>query len=94
MSVKTRPFDAVRYLDDDATRAAYLSAALETCDTGLIAEALGTLARSRGMTTVATETGLARESLYRALSSTGNPELATVLGVMKALGLKLSAAPS
>lgn len=89
--MKTRPFDPAQYLDDEESMAAYLSEALETNDAAFIADALGVLSRARGMTEIARETGLGRESLYKALSSDGNPELQTVLKVLKALGLKLSA---
>lgn len=61
----------------------------ETNDPAAVARAIGTVARARGMTEIARSTGLGRESLYRALGSEGNPELATLLKVMKALGLGL-----
>lgn len=90
----TRPFDPAAYLDTDDIRAAYLTEALATGEPGPIAEALGTLARARGMSGIAREADLSREALYRALSANGNPELATVLGVVKALGLRLTAEPA
>ena len=65
---------------------AYLSAALEENDPSLIAAALGDIAKAKGMTQIASQTGLGRESLYKALSSEGNPEFATILKVMNALG--------
>ncbi|MCJ7796904.1 MAG: putative addiction module antidote protein [Thermoleophilia bacterium] len=71
---------------------AYLEAALEENDASLVAAALGDIARAKGMTQVARETGLGRESLYKALSAEGNPEFATVLKVVRALGLRLHAA--
>jgi probable addiction module antidote protein len=71
--------------------AAYLQAALEQGDTGLIAAALGDIARAQGMTNIAQKTGLGRESLYKALSPAGNPALGTVLKVVRALGLRLHA---
>lgn len=74
--------------------AAYLEAALEEGDPALIAAALGDIARAKGMTQLAKETGLGRESLYKALSPTGNPEFATVMKVVTALGLKLRATPA
>ncbi len=89
--MKTRPFDPAQYLDDETAMAAYLSEALETNDPAFIADALGVLSRAHGMTEIARQTGLGRESLYKALSPEGNPELQTVLKVLKALGLKLSA---
>jgi len=71
--------------------AAYLEAALDEGDAALAAAALGDIARASGMTAVARETGLGRESLYKALSPEGNPEFATVLKVLHSLGLKLHA---
>lgn len=93
ISPKTKLFDPAEYLDDSESIAAYLSDALESGDPAFIADALGVVARARGMSEVAREAGVSRESLYRALSADGNPEFATVLRVMKALGLQLSAAP-
>lgn len=87
--LKTFPWDAAEHLETKEDIAAYLEAALEDGDPDLVAAALGDIARSRGMTTIARETGLGRESLYKALSSEGNPEFATVLKVLKALGLRL-----
>jgi probable addiction module antidote protein len=69
--------------------AAYLEAALEDGDLTLIAAALGDIARSKGMSQIARDTGLGRESLYKALSVEGNPEFATILKVFQALGLRL-----
>jgi probable addiction module antidote protein len=93
MIATARPFDPAQYLDDDKAIAAYMSEALETGDVSFIADALGVVARAKGMSQIANETNLSRESLYRALSSDGNPEFATVIGVMKALGLRLTASP-
>lgn len=70
-----------------------MAAALEEGDAAEIRRALNTVARSLGMTTVAEEAGLGRESLYKALGENGNPEFLTVLKLMKAMGLKLSALP-
>jgi probable addiction module antidote protein len=69
--------------------AAYLESALQDGDPKLIAAALGDIARAKGMSQVARDAGLGRESLYKSLSSSGNPELATVLKVISALGLEL-----
>jgi probable addiction module antidote protein len=88
----TRPWDAARHLTTDAEIVAYLEAALEDGDAAVIAAALGDVARARGMTDVARRAGLGRESLYKALSPGGNPELSTILRVLKALGLRLRAA--
>jgi probable addiction module antidote protein len=82
-----------KFLETDQDTALYLSEALETGDASYVAHALGAVARSRGMAKVARQTGLGRESLYKALSGNGNPELATVLRVAKALGMELAAKP-
>ena len=86
---KTRPWDAADHLKTKEDIAHYLEAAFEDGDPALIAAALGDAARARGMTKVAAETGLGRESLYKALSPEGNPGFATVLKVMRALGIRL-----
>ena len=88
---RTRPWDAAEHLETSEDMAAYLEAALDEGDPSLIAAALGDIARAKGMTAIARETGLGRESLYKALSTEGNPEFATVLKVVRALGLKLHA---
>ncbi len=88
---KTRPWDAAEHLESDEDMAAYLEAALEEGDASLVAAALGDIARAKGMTEIAREAGLGRESLYKALSPEGNPEFETVLKVVRALGLKLHA---
>ena len=91
MPVETRPYDSARYLDNDESIAGYLEAAFETDDPAFIAKAFGVIARARGMTQIAKDAGLSRESLYRALGENGNPEFSTVLKVAKALGLRLTA---
>jgi len=88
---KTMPWDAAEHLETEEDMAAYLEAALEEGDASLVAAALGDIARAKGMTAIARETGLGRESLYKALSPEGNPEFATVLKVVRALGLRLHA---
>lgn len=88
---KTSPWDPAAHLETDEDMAAYLEAALEDGDPALVTAALGDIARAKGMTQIARETGLGRESLYKALSPEGNPEFATVLKVVRALGLKLHA---
>ena len=88
-TTRTRPWDAADHLESDEDIVAYLEAAFEDGNPTVIAAALGDIARARGMTKVAADAGLGRESLYKALSSNGNPELATVLKVMQALGLGL-----
>ena len=89
---QTRPWDPAEHLKTEADMVAYLNAALDDGDLALIVAALGDIARARRMTVVAQEAGLARESLYRSLSTDGNPEFGTVLKVMRALGLRLQAA--
>lgn len=91
--IKTRPWDAAEHLETAEDMAAYLEAALEEGDPALVTAALGDIARAKGMAQIARETGLGRESLYKALSPAGNPEFATVLKVMRALGLRLRATP-
>ncbi len=91
VKLKTRAFDAADYLDDAGAIATYLEDVFESDDPALIAHALGVVARAKGMTEVARKTGLTRESLYKALSAEGNPEFATILKVMSALDLKISA---
>jgi probable addiction module antidote protein len=90
---KTYPWDAADHLETTEDIAAYLEAAFEDGDPAVVVAALGDIARSKGMTQISRETGLGRESLYKALSSDGNPEFATVLKVMQALGLRLRATP-
>jgi len=93
MEVNTKPFDPAEYLEDSESIAVYLTDALESDDPTFVADALGVVARARGMSEVARKAGVSRESLYRALSADGNPEFATILRVVHALGLRLSAAP-
>lgn len=87
---KTIRFDSATYLDSAEAVGAYLEEALASDDPAFVAHALGTVARARGMSRIAKKAGLSRESLYKALSAEGNPELGTVLRVMRALGLKFS----
>jgi probable addiction module antidote protein len=88
---QTQLWDAAEHLETAEDMAACLEAALEDGDPKLVTAALGDIARARGMAAIARETGLGRESLYKALSAEGNPEFATVLKVVRALGLKLHA---
>lgn len=88
---RTRPYDTAEYLETEEDMALYLEAALEDGDPRVVTAALGDIARAHGMTQIAKQTGLSRESLYKALSSEGNPELATVLKVLHSLGLQLHA---
>ncbi|MBX7251758.1 MAG: putative addiction module antidote protein [Candidatus Promineofilum sp.] len=90
---ETQPWDVVDHLKSEEDMIAYLDAALEDGDPALIVAALGDIARAKGMTQVAREAGLGRESLYKALSPSGNPEFASVLKVLSALGLRFQVAP-
>ena len=94
MVTETTRWDAAEHLDSPEAIAAYIDAAMEDGDPALISAVLGDVARAIGMTQIARETGMSRESLYRALSEEGRPEFATVAKVMKALGLRLSAVPA
>ncbi len=85
----TTPWDPADHLHTEEDMAAYLEAALEEGDPTLVAAALGDIARAKGMSQVARDAGLGRESLYKALSPAGNPEFATILKVVAALGLQL-----
>lgn len=81
-------------METDEDIAAYLNAALEDGDPSLVSAALGDIARARGMTQLAKETGITRDGLYKALSATGNPSFATVQKVVHALGYKLDVKPA
>jgi probable addiction module antidote protein len=85
------PFEAARYLTDDDAVAEYLNAVLETGNLDHLLLALGDIARARGMAQVAKDTGLGRESLYKALAPGAKPRFDTVLKVARALGVKLTA---
>lgn len=89
---KFSPFDAADHIKTPADAAHYLDAVLADGDAYEIAEALGVVARSQGMASIAEESGLSRETLYRTLSDAGNPTLATLIGVLRAMGLRLSVA--
>ena len=91
--IRTTKWDPAEALRSESRMAAYLEAALEDGDAAVVAAALGDIARARGMSEVARSAGMGRESLYKALSETGNPELSTVLKVVRALGLRLKASP-
>jgi probable addiction module antidote protein len=91
--METIPFDAAEFFPDIASQEKLIADALESGNAGYIAAALGTVARARGMAKVAKEAGVTRSSLYKALSPEGDPQLTTLLGVMKALGVKLSSQP-
>ncbi len=93
---KTVPYDVAEQLRTPEEMAAYLDAWLDECpdDAAGIARALGNVARAKGMAQIARDTGLSRESLYKALSGEGNPTFATVLKVARALGVKLHVEPA
>ncbi len=93
MEIKTLPYDVAETLRTPDEMAAYLEACIEEADgdAAFIAKALGDIARAQGMTQIARQTGLSRESLYKALSGDRSPSFDTVLKVISALGLKLSA---
>lgn len=93
MATETIPFDAAKYLDTPEAQAELVADAFETGDASYIAAALGTVARARSMTKVAKDAGVTREALYKALSADGDPKLSTLLGVMRALDLSISARP-
>lgn len=89
---KAITYDAAEFLESDEDIVAYLNAALDEGDTALISAALGDIARTRGMTQLAQDTGISRDGLYKALSPTGNPSFSTIQKVVKALGYKLDVA--
>ena len=92
--IKTRPFDMANYLHGEAEVAEYLRQVLEEGDPSELAAALGDIARARGMTQLARDTGLSRESLYKSLSGERAPSSETLFKVIRAMGFKLSLAPS
>ena len=91
---KTTTWDTAEFLSNNEDIVAYLNVALEDGDQELLALALGNIARAKGMTQLAKETGITRDGLYKALSPDGNPSFATVQKVIRALGLKLDVALS
>ena len=91
MALETELWDPKDFLASPEAIAAYVEAAFEDGDPALITHALGDVARAKGMSQLAREAGVTREALYKALTPDGDPKLSTFLGVMKALGLKLSA---
>jgi probable addiction module antidote protein len=80
-------------LDSEEAIFAYIEAAFEDGDPDLIKTALGNIARARGMTAIAKEAGVTRETLYKALSEEGDPRMSTLIGVINAMGFRLSIAP-
>jgi probable addiction module antidote protein len=90
MPLKTYPFDSSRYLDDDQSQRELLADAMGTGDAVYIAHAVGVVARARGMTSIAEEAGVPREALYAALADDQNPDVNTLLDILKRLGIKSS----
>lgn len=91
--VRTVAFDAAEFLDTATAQAAYLQDAFATGDAATIARSIGTIARARGMSAIARDAGVGRESLYKALSGEGNPEFGTIVKVLSALHFSLSITP-
>jgi probable addiction module antidote protein len=94
MTIETSPWDVTEFLKTDEDIAAYLEAAWEDGEPHVVAMALGNIARAKGMTSVARDAGITREALYKSLSEKGDPKLSTLIGVMKALGLRMTIAPA
>jgi probable addiction module antidote protein len=94
MAEKLIKFDAAAYLDNEETIAEYLSAVMEKNDLDLLLAAVGDVAKARGMATIARDSGLRRESLYKAFAPGAKPRFDTVMKVLQALGLKLHAEPA
>jgi len=90
MAEKLSNYDPAEDLGSDDAVATFMAEAFETEDAAYIAHALGVVARAKGMTQIAKDTGLSREQLYRSFSATGNPTLKTTLAVMKSLGIELT----
>jgi len=90
MAEKLSNYDPAEDLGSDDAIATFMAEAFETEDAAYIAHALGVVARAKGMTQIAKDTGLSREQLYRSFSATGNPTLKTTIAVMKSLGIELT----
>ena len=93
MDDKLTTYDPAEDLGSDEAVAIFMEEAFKTEDAAYIAHALGVVARAKGMTQIARDTGLSREQLYRSFSESGNPTLKTTIAVMKALGISLTAKP-
>jgi probable addiction module antidote protein len=92
MAIETKPWDAGEFLSSDGDIRHYLEAAFEEGDPALIRHAFNTVARARGMTALARDSGISREALYKAFGENGNPTLDTLLKVTRALGVRLAVA--
>lgn len=88
--MKTAPFDVADYLDNEEVIAEYLAAAMEDPNPDVFLAAIGDVAKARGMAEIADETGLGRESLYKALSAGSHPRYETIAAVLRALGVKFT----
>ncbi len=93
MAASFTEFDPADYLTSPEAIAEFMTDAFETGDAAYIAKSMGVVARAKGMTELAKETGLSREQLYRSFSEEGNPTLKTMLAVMKALNIDITARP-
>ncbi len=93
MAIETTKWDGAEHLDSPEAIAAYLEAAFEDGDPQVITHALGSVARAKGITQIAKDTGVTRAGLYKALSTDGDPRLTTLLGVLRSLGLTVSVHP-
>jgi probable addiction module antidote protein len=91
MALETTLYDSADYLDSPEAIAAYIEAAFEDGEPALITHALGVVARAKGMSQLARDAGVTREALYKALTAEGDPKLSTFIGVLKALGMRLTA---
>ena len=94
MTLKTQPFEAARFLEDDEAVAVFITSILEENNPALLAAALGEVAKARGMAQVAEKSGMAREALYKALRCDSQPRFETIARVCAALGVKLVAQPA
>ena len=94
MTLETLPFDAAKYLDTPESQSELIADAFASGNASYISSALGTVARARSMTKVAKKAGITREALYRTLSVDGDPKLSTLLGVLKALDVSITATPA
>lgn len=93
MAIETVPFDASEFFDSEESQAKLVADAFETGDHRYITHALGVVAKAEGMTKIARQAGVSREALYKALSDDGDPKFSTLMGVLKALNLKVSVEP-
>jgi probable addiction module antidote protein len=91
MALETIPYDSAGFLNDSDSIAAYIKAAFDDGDPAVITHALGVVARAKGMSQLVRDAGVTREALYKALTAEGDPKLSTLIGVLKALGMRLTA---